>query len=62
MKLLLIPAIGLASLFGCTSESARIGDHDVPSSLRCEEDEVIGFAQTGTPPYELGCIHPDSLG
>lgn len=43
------------------SREAQIGANTVPAGLECEEDEVIGFVQEGTPPYSLGCVHVDSI-
>lgn len=46
---------------GNDRDHATIGGNAVPDTLHCEEDEVIGFVQSGTPPYALGCIHIDIL-
>ena len=37
-------------------ERPMVGTTEVPMDLSCEEDERIGFVQTGTPPYDLGCV------
>lgn len=37
--------------------SAGIGNNTVPDGLHCQEDEVIGYVVTDTPPYQLGCVH-----
>jgi hypothetical protein len=61
MKLMLLSTVlSGAALFGC-QEPSTIGGTPVPAGLHCEEDEVIAFVQEGTPPYSLGCVHPDDL-
>lgn len=41
--------------------TARIGGNDVPATLICEEDEVIGFDQNTPIPHPLACLHIDEL-
>jgi hypothetical protein len=60
--LIALPIIGiaLAACDPCPNPS-RIGDHNVPSGLRCEEDEVIGIVSNDAPPADVACIHIDDI-
>lgn len=54
-------AVVLGSIACDVLPVARIGDHDVPATLQCQEDEVIAFVVTDNPPFELGCVNGDAL-
>lgn len=47
-------AFGIIQAYG---DTPTIGGERVPSGLRCQEDEVIGFLDNG----RLGCVHVDTL-
>lgn len=44
-----------------TPPGSSIGADTVPSGLACEEDELIGYVNDGTPPFALGCVHVDTF-
>lgn len=45
-----------ATLAGCEEGGARIGVDEVPSHLRCEEDEGIGYDPRDPGPRTLKCV------
>jgi hypothetical protein len=58
--ILVVALIGLLALAVITTrsdETPTIGGEHVPSGLRCQEDEIIGFQDNG----RLGCVHIDTL-
>jgi hypothetical protein len=50
-----IVSYGIIQAYG---DVPTIGGERVPSGLRCQEDEVIGFLEDGS---GLGCVHVDTL-
>jgi hypothetical protein len=44
-------------LIGAYSGRPSIAGSTVPDNLKCQEDEVIGFMDSGS----IGCVHVDTL-
>lgn len=61
-KIAFVLASCVVSLVGCDEEeAARIGGDIVPSGLRCEEDEFIGYDPRVLGPRPLECVNYEVL-